>query len=337
MGGVASVSGIFVRRFRALPAALGQDHDRQDSTLYLPHGQKNTASAGSCVSGSRRILLFDKRGRPSERKASNDPKEERKMRFTKVFKAASALALALILSSPWIAQANASPKGVVNDQQIQQLANEQLQKKDKFHRVSATADDGIVTLSGNVDLLMDKANAEKQVRKIKSVDGVRNHIEVADAQISDAQLQDMLSNKLRYDRVGYGIVFNSLTLSVNNGVATVGGDVRDYPDRDSAIAILETTPGVKDVVDEINVAPLSQFDDDLRIRLARAIYGQPNMRIYAIDPQAPIRIVVKGGHVELAGIVLSEADRLIAYTQANSVPGVFSVKNNLVVAPQTAR
>ena len=257
------------------------------------------------------------------------------MRFTKVFKAASALALALILSSPWIGRAGASPKKAVSDQQIQQLANQELQKKDKFNRVSASADDGIVTLSGDVGLLIDKANAEKRVRKIKSVDGVRNHLQVTGERVSDAELQQTLSNKLRYDRVGYGIVFNSLTVSIDNGVATVGGDVRDYPDRDSAIAILETTPGVKDVVDEINVAPLSQFDDDLRIRLARAIYGQPNMHVYALDPQAPIRIVVRNGNVELAGIVLSEADRQIAFMQANSVPGVFSVQNNLMVATQS--
>jgi hyperosmotically inducible protein len=260
-----------------------------------------------------------------------------KMRFTKLFKVASALALALVLSGPFVGQASAKAKTRVSDQQIQQLANQELQKKEKFNRVSAAADDGIVTLSGKVDLLVDKDNAEKRVRKIKSVDGVRNHIQVAGLQVSDTELREALSNKLRYDRVGYGIVFNSLTVAVDHGTVTVGGSVRDYPDRDSAIAIAETTPGVKDVIDEIDVAPASPFDDALRIRLARAIYGQPSLQMYAIDPQAPIRIVVKGGHVELAGIVLSEADRQIAFARASSVPGVFSVENNLMVASKATR
>jgi osmotically-inducible protein OsmY len=89
---------------------------------------------------------------------------------------------------------------------------------------------------------------------------------------------------------------------------------------------------VKDVLDEISVAPTSIMDDNLRIRMARAIYGHPSLKKYAIDPQAPIRIIVENGHVELAGMVLSEMDRQLAFTRANSVPGSFSVTNHIAVA-----
>ncbi len=174
------------------------------------------------------------------------------------------------------------------------------------------------------------------MRKIQTVDGVRNRIQVASS-VHDEILRDQLSNKLRYDRVGYGIVFNNLTLNVENGVATIGGKVRDYPDRNSALAIVETTPGVKDVIDEIEVAPTSTNDDRLRIALARSIYGSSALQRYAIDPQAPIRIVVVNGEVELHGVVNSKLDKQIAYTQASSVPGVFSVKNNLLVASEMSR
>lgn len=259
------------------------------------------------------------------------------MRFTNIAKTASALALTLVLSIPLFGKPDARYTTSPNDQQIQRLASQELQKKDKLSGVSASVEDAIVTLSGNVDLLIDKANAEKRVRKIHSVDGVRNHIRVAGKQISDTDLRDTVSNKLRYDRVGYGITFNNLTVAVDNGIVTVGGNVRDYPDRDSALAILETTPGVKDVVDEISVAPLSTFDDQLRIRLARAIYGHPSLQMYSLDPQAPIRIVVENGNVELAGIVRSDADRQVAFAQASSVPGVFSVQNNLMVASTATR
>lgn len=259
------------------------------------------------------------------------------MRFTNVSKVASALALALVLGIPLLGQTGASQNSNGRDQKTEQQVTEQLQKRQRFSGVSAAVEDGIVTLSGKVDLLIDKENAEKRVRKVKTVDGVRNHIQVAGKTVSDRELRETLSNKLRYDRIGYGIVFNSLTLAVDDGSVTVGGNVRDYPDRDSAIAILETTPGVKDIVDEIDVAPTSIYDDDLRIRLARAIYGQPSLQLYARDPQAPIRIVVKGGNVELAGVVLSDADRQMAYMRASAVPGVFSVQNNLVVASSAAR
>ena len=250
------------------------------------------------------------------------------MRLQKVTKVVLGAALAILLSGPVFGETRTNQL----DQKIQEATAQQLQKNEKFRGVTASSDDGIVTLSGTVDLFIDKVNAEKRVRKIKTVDGVRNHIQVAGKEVSDTELRETLANKLRYDRVGRGIVFNSLTVGVENGAVTIGGNVRDYPDRDSAIAIAEITPGVKDVIDEINVAPLSAFDDDLRIKLALSIYGQPSLQKYAMDPQAPIRVVVVNGHVELAGVVLNDADRQIAYAQATSVPGVFSVNNNLVVA-----
>ena len=223
------------------------------------------------------------------------------------------------------------------DQQVQTQVADELQKKDRFRGITAEVEDGIVTLSGKVGLYIDKVNAEKCARKVKNVDGVRNHLEVEGTEIADAELRETLANKLRYDRIGYGIVFNSLTVAVDAGTVTVGGKVRDYPDRDSAIAIVETTPGVRDVVDEIDVAPVSNSDDGLRLRLARAIYGQPSLQKYAIDPQAPIRIVVKNGNVELSGVVLNDADRQIAYAQARSVPGVFSVKNEIMIASKDSK
>jgi hyperosmotically inducible protein len=247
------------------------------------------------------------------------------------------LAIAVMLAGlalPAMGQARNQQKQGIQDQQVQKTAIAELQEKEKFRRVSASVEDGIVTLSGTVELFIDKENAEKRVRKVKNVDGVRNHIQIAGKQVSDAELRETLANKLRYDRVGYGIAFNNLTVGVENGAVTIGGRVRDYPDRSSAIAIVETTPGVKDVSDEIDVAPVSMFDDELRVRLARAIYGHSSLQRYALDPQAPIRIVVENGRVELAGVVQNKGDRQIAYSQASSVPGVFSVENKLMVASE---
>jgi hyperosmotically inducible periplasmic protein len=241
------------------------------------------------------------------------------------------------ISLPALAQVNTTTGEGRYDEQIHSQVIEQLQKKEKLRAITADVEDGIVTLSGEVGLYIDKVDAEKRVRKIRNVDGVRNHVIVAGDEIEDAELREKLANKLRYDRVGYGIVFNNLNVRVENGAVLVEGKVRDYPDRDSAIAIIQTTPGVKDVIDEIDVAPLSGFDDELRIRLARAIYGSSSLQKYALDPQAPIRIIVENGHVQLAGVVLNEMDRQLAHSQANSVPGVFSVTNNLVVASNIDR
>jgi osmotically-inducible protein OsmY len=114
----------------------------------------------------------------------------------------------------------------------------------------------------------------------------------------------------------------------------LGGHSHDYPNRDSALAVVSTQPGVKDVVDNIEVDPVSPMDDGIRVAVARAVYGFSSLNRYAIDPAKPIRISVQNGHVELYGVVDSQADKNVAGIQANSVPGVFSVENHLEVAGQ---
>ncbi len=238
------------------------------------------------------------------------------------------LLLTAVLALPALAQKVGSGR---YDQQIQNDVTKLLNSKDKWKGLTASTEDSIVTLNGSLKILMDKLDVGTKVNKIQNVNGVRNHIEISTT-VPDAELRNKLADKLRYDRVGYGILFNNLTLSVKDGVATIGGQVRDYPSRDSALAVAETMPGVKDVVDNIDVLPTSNFDDDLRIRVARAIYGNTVLNRYALDPEKPIRIVVKNGHVSLYGVVDSEMDKNLAVAQARTVPNVFSVDDHLVVA-----
>jgi hyperosmotically inducible periplasmic protein len=223
-----------------------------------------------------------------------------------------------------------------NDQQIQKDVEKQLQGKKDFQGVTATTDDQIVTLNGTVNLYIDKVNVEKRVKRVKNVDGIRNHVAVS-SNVPDDKIREVLGDKLAYDRVGYGIAFNALTLDVKDGVVTLGGNVHDYPSRDSAVALAETTAGVKDVIDNIEVAPTSLFDDDLRQKLYRAIYRYPTLQRCSINPAKPIRIVVDNGHVTLYGVVDTPLDKQIAGNQANSVPGVFSVDNQLIVSSQQTK
>ncbi len=239
------------------------------------------------------------------------------------------------LALPLMAQPGPAGAGRY-DQQIEQQVTRQLQKHDQFKNLRASTEDGIVTLEGQVPLYRDKLNAQKTAKKIDHVQGVRNLAEVSTT-VPDQELASKLAGRLRYDRVGYGIVFNALGVNVRDGVVTLSGKVRDYADASSAIATVEDTPGVKDVIDNVQVLPASIFDDELRIRLARAIYGYSPLQRYAMDPQAPIRIVVDNGHVTLEGEVDSAMDRQLADMRARSVPGVFSVTDNLAVAGQKAQ
>jgi hyperosmotically inducible periplasmic protein len=219
-----------------------------------------------------------------------------------------------------------------NDATIQTSVIKKLDDNQKFKNVKSTVEDGIVTLTGTVDLYQDKLDAAKSAKKQKNVQGVRNLIEVAGTAVSDAQLHEELSKKLYYDRVGwYDSAFNYYTLSVKDGVATIGGQTYNEVGRDSALAIAYRMPGVKDVVSEIKISPVSTFDDSLRRRTVRALYGDSALGKYAVDPARPIRIIIDGGHVALYGEVISPMDKQIAGMRVGQIPGVFSVENNLVV------
>jgi osmotically-inducible protein OsmY len=239
---------------------------------------------------------------------------------------AVAVALLVLLSMTAMAATNRY------DPQIQQAVSQKIQKAKQLKNVSSSVEDGIVTLTGPVNLYQDKLDAANKIKKIANVSGVRNDIVVARQSLPDGQLQQKLAKKLAYDRVGYfDNAFNYIAVAVKDGVVTLTGDAYWDVPRADAMAIVAGTPGVKDVINDVKVLPTSNFDDSIRMHTARAIYRDSELGRYAIDPAAPIRIVVDNGHVTLYGTVQSAMDRTIAGIRAGSVPGAFSVDNKLVV------
>jgi len=216
------------------------------------------------------------------------------------------------------------------DSDIQTRVAQQLTKKHDFRNLQAATEDGIVTLSGTVDLYQQKLDAARRIRKLDKVQGVRNLIAVSTT-VSDSELAAKLERKLHYDRIGYDNQFNFVEVSVKDGVATLNGETRTDVGRDSALSLANNMPGVRDVVDNIKVSPVSGFDDRIRIRALRAIYRDPVLGRYASDPAKPIRIVVDNGKLSLYGTVATAMDKQIAGMKANQVFGVFSVQNNLEV------
>ena len=252
------------------------------------------------------------------------------LRKLQVFTLGSALALAVPLGAREH-RSNRPPDPT--DAQILQDVQKAIADHPSFKDIRASVDDRIVTLEGSVQDYHNKVRAADILRHAADkVEGVRNLLAVNTQTVPDEQLKSKLADKLRYDRIDRGIMFNNLTLDVKNGNVMLGGEVRTDMDRASAVSIVENTPGVKDVVENIKVAPVSFHDDDLRIKIARAIYGHPALQKYALDPQAPIRIVVDQGHVTLFGVVDSQMDKQIAEVQAKTVPGAFSVDDKLVVS-----
>lgn len=207
-------------------------------------------------------------------------------------------------------------------------------QKSQFKDVKVTVENGIANLTGTVALYEYKTDAARRVLHAKDVTAVRNLIEVGGPNLPDSELENTLRDKLAYDRVGWGNEFDAISVTVHNSVVTVGGSAHTPWNRGSAMALIASTPGVKDVEGDIEVDPVSPMDDGIRIAVARAIYGYPSLNKYAIDPAKPIRIAVNNGHVKLYGAVDTAGDRQIAFMRASSVPGVFSVRNYILVAGQ---
>jgi len=143
-----------------------------------------------------------------------------------------------------------------------------------------------------------------------------------------------LEDKVRHELVmlPYYNVFDNMTFKVDGRVVTLMGQVTRPTLKSDAERVVKRIEGVEKVDNQIEVLPLSPFDDRLRIAVYRAVYGQSAMLQYAIQPVAPIRIVVKNGNVTLEGVVANEMAKNIAGIRANGVSGVFSVDNRILVA-----
>ncbi|HVT99628.1 MAG TPA: BON domain-containing protein [Acidobacteriaceae bacterium] len=223
-----------------------------------------------------------------------------------------------------------------NDSDAQAAAQKALSSS-RYKGIQVSVQNGIATLSGNVDVFASKMSADQKVRHVKGVTAVRDEIQVnGGSEMSDQQLQEKLQKAINYDMVGYGTTaFDAIGVQVHNGVAVLSGHAYGPVDASDAVAIVENTKGVRDVVNNIDVDPVSPMDDQIRLAVYRKVYGFPMLNKYAIDPVKPIRIQVANGHVTLYGTVDTEAEKNAAGIQANSVSGVFSVTNDIVVANAT--
>ena len=143
-----------------------------------------------------------------------------------------------------------------------------------------------------------------------------------------------LSQSIRKELVTlpyYG-VFDNLAYQINGDTVTLYGQVVRPSTREDAARRVAHLPGVRRVVNKIEVLPLSSFDDAIRVRTYRAIFSTGGLYRYAMGGNPSLHIVVNNGHVMLEGVVANEADKRLAYIAASQVPGVFSVTNNLRVA-----
>jgi hyperosmotically inducible periplasmic protein len=144
----------------------------------------------------------------------------------------------------------------------------------------------------------------------------------------DATLQVFREVQKQVLQYPHFTIFDSVNAEIENGVVTLHGKVTMPYKRNDIEKRIAKLGNVSQVNNRIEVLPVSGFDDDLRLRIARAIYGNSNFWHYASMVNPPIHIVVERGHVTLEGVVNSNVDRMLARSLASQF-GVFSLKNEL--------
>ena len=149
----------------------------------------------------------------------------------------------------------------------------------------------------------------------------------ANAQKREKSLPDQVRHELV--TLPYVGVFDNLAYKVEGSTVTLYGSVVQPISSKDAERRVAKLDGVTSVVNNIEVLPLSPFDDQIRYRTVRAISNYGGMYRYFLGTNPSLRVIVKNGHVALEGVVANSGDARLAYIAANGVPGVFSVTNNL--------
>lgn len=150
---------------------------------------------------------------------------------------------------------------------------------------------------------------------------------------TDNRIQSSIAREVRHELVTlpyYG-VFDNLAFTLQGETVTLLGQVTRPTLKSSAENVVRNIEGVEKVQNEIEVLPPAPADDRIRMATYRAIYGHTALNRYALQAVPPIHIIVRNGNVTLEGVVANESDKNIAGIQAKTIPGVFSVTNNLRV------
>lgn len=150
---------------------------------------------------------------------------------------------------------------------------------------------------------------------------------------ADQRMQDRISREVYHELVMLPqlTIFDNLSYKIDGSTVTLMGDVRNAVLKDEAQHAVKKIEGVENVNNQIEILPPSPNDDRIRRAVARSLFNDDRLFKYSMGSVPPIHIIVKGGHVTLEGVVDNEADKNQAGIRANSVPGVFSVQNNLRV------
>jgi len=235
------------------------------------------------------------------------------------------LVLGLLVASPAFAT------GQSQDAKVQAEIQNKIYHTKAFNRsqIQVSYDHGVATLSGTVADLGTKLDAERAARKVKGVRSVVDNIVVDTVDITPAQMLEWARHEVvMYPHYG---IFDNIELSAKGNTLVVSGHVTQPYKKSDLGAILAHVRGVEGFENNLEVLPTSNFDDQIRVRVARAIYGDPLFLGYRNQALPSIHIIVKNGNVRLVGVVRNQLDRSKAEVDARMAATYFGLTNDLRV------
>jgi osmotically-inducible protein OsmY len=199
----------------------------------------------------------------------------------------------------------------------------------KHGDVQVSVDNGVATLTGTVDCLGVKMDAEHAARKVDDVTDVVDNINVHAEDVTPRQIGE----QARKDIVTYYAftIFDNITLGVQGDRLIVNGQVTQPFKKQDIANFLAHVKGVAELDNNLEVLPTSEYDDSLRQAIARAIYNDPYFIHYGNQAHPSIHIIVKNGNVALEGVVASQMDRTKAEMDARLAATYFNLTDNLQI------
>ncbi|HEV2494973.1 MAG TPA: BON domain-containing protein [Terriglobia bacterium] len=202
-------------------------------------------------------------------------------------------------------------------------------------QVQVAFENSVATLTGTVDNLGAKLDAERAAHKVDDVMNVVDDITVRAEDVTPSQILE----EARKAIVTYPFytIFDNIVLEAQGNKLIVSGQVSEPYKKGDIGRFLTYVKGVAELQNNLEVLPTSNYDDELRIAIARAIYNDPYFVHYRDQALPPIHIIVKNGNVTLDGVVANQLDRVKAENDARFAATFFSLTDNLRVEQQQSR
>src|SRR5205823_14678316 len=124
---------------------------------------------------------------------------------------------------------------------------------------------GVATLTGTVDSLGVKNDAIKAARKVDNITEVVDKINVQAEDVTPREIVQQARHEiLTYP---YYTIFDNLVLRSDGNKLIVAGQVTDPFKKTDIGSFLSHVKGVAELQNDLEVLPVSNFDDRLRVRI----------------------------------------------------------------------